>query len=418
MTPRLIIVSLLPLVDSFRPAPLLLSQHCAPRAARALASALESDESSAAASHDDDGDEYESVFQCEFCEFESQVEAEVVECETACMQRAAAANAADATAAADSEADAAGAAVGAGARHRAGFVSILGIPNVGKSTLLNALVGERLSIMTSKPQTTRHRIMGILNGDDYQIVYSDTPGVLLPQYKLQEGMMAFVRSSVNDADVLILVVDIFQDAFPDEQLLRQLRSSPAAMLVLLNKVDLLADDAPNVEQRRAELGTSEELLQRWGTEFPDATVLPMAAREGEGVGDVLKYVLALMPEHPPYFPKDELSDKPERFFASEFLREAIFEQYREEVPYSCEVVVDSFKETDEIIRIRANIFVSHDSQKGIVIGHKGTALKKVGIASRKRLEDFFRKQVFLETRVKVKKNWREDEGALAGFGYL
>ena len=244
--------------------------------------------------------------------------------------------------------------------HRAGFVSILGIPNVGKSTLMNALIGEQLSIATSKPQTTRQRIMGILNGDDYQIVCSDTPGVLLPQYKLQEGMMRFVRSSINDADVLMLVVDVFQTGFPDEQVLRQLRGSSSSLLVLVNKVDLLSDGSPLSEQRRAELGTVEELLQRWRSEFPDATVLPLSARKGEGIDDILSYILALMPKHPPYFPKDELSDKPERFFAAEFLREAIFEHYREEIPYSCEVEVSSFKESDKIIRIGATIYVSHD----------------------------------------------------------
>ena len=370
-----------------------------------LASALIADDQNSVEDNNGGGSEEIVVFQCEYCDFESENKAEVEAHEAACVN-----NPSAVAAPPPPPNEVRG--------HRAGFVSILGIPNVGKSTLMNALVGEQLSIATSKPQTTRHRIMGILNGNDYQIVWSDTPGVLLPQYKLQEGMMNFVLSSINDADVLILVVDIFQDAFPNEQILRQLRSSPAALLVLLNKVDLITDDAPNVEQRRAELGTTEQLQQRWATEFPDATVLPMSAKKGIGVDDVLRYVLALMPEHPPYFPKDELSDKPERFFASEFLREAIFEQYRDEVPYSCEVVVDAFKETDEMIRIRADIFVSHESQKGIVIGAGGAALKKLGIAARKRLEDFFCKQVYLETRVKVMKNWREDEGALAKFGYL
>ena len=217
--------------------------------------------------------------------------------------------------------------------HRAGFVSILGVPNVGKSTLLNALIGERLSITTPKAQTTRQRILGIVNGDEYQIVYSDTPGVLLPQYRLQEGMMASVRSSVHDADVLLLVVDIFQESFPDEQILRQLRSSSASLLVLLNKVDLLRDDSPKVEARRARLGTAEQLLERWSNEFPEATVLPLAARQGDGVEEVLERVRALLPEHPPFYPKDQMTDRPERFFAAEFLREAIFEQYHEEVPY-------------------------------------------------------------------------------------
>ena len=235
-----------------------------------------------------------------------------------------------------------------GGKHRAGFVSILGVPNVGKSTLMNAIVGERLSIATSKAQTTRHRILGLHNGVDeqdveYQIVYSDTPGVLLPQYKLQEGMMNFVRTSIIDADVLLLVVDIFQEdiSLPDEKIMRQLRAASAALIVLVNKVDLLDEDlSPKTADRlRASLGTSEEIQQRWKAEFPEATVLPVAARGGLGVDEVLRYVVALLPEHPPYFPKDQLTDKPERFFAAEMLREQIFESYSQEVPYSCEVSV-------------------------------------------------------------------------------
>ena len=328
--------------------------------------------------------------------------------------------------------------------HRAGFVSILGVPNVGKSTLMNQMLGERLSIATSKAQTTRHRIMGIDNGPSHQIVYSDTPGMLRPQYKLQEGMMSFVRSSVVDADVVLLVVDIFQDdieaAFPDEKILRALKGSPAALIVLLNKVDLIDEaaaaagstpDAMDLEgespaearraakraERQRELGTVEELLQRWRDEFPGSTVLPVSARRGYGVEEVLKRCVALLPEHPPYYDKEQLTDKPERFFAAEFLREAIFEQYHEEVPYSCECRVEAFKESDDLIKVRAVIFVSHESQKGIVIGKKGSALKKVGIAARARLEDFFQKQVYLETRVKVRPNWRQDPSSLAEFGY-
>ena len=236
-----------------------------------------------------------------------------------------------------------------GAPHRAGFVSILGVPNVGKSTLMNSLLGEKLSIATSKAQTTRHRIMGIDNGPDHQIVYSDTPGMLRPQYKLQEGMMSFVRSSVVDADVVLLVVDIFQDladAFPDEKVLRALRGTPAAVLVLLNKVDLLADPsshpeehtperaarlAKKVEDRRLEYGSVEELEQKWRDEFPGSTVLPISAKRESGIDEVLRHCVALLPEHPPFYDKDQLTDKPERFFAAEFLREAIFEQYHEEV---------------------------------------------------------------------------------------
>lgn len=302
--------------------------------------------------------------------------------------------------------------------HRAGFVGIIGVPNVGKSTLLNTLMGERLSIVTSKAQTTRHRIMGLLNGEDYQVVYSDTPGVLLPQYKLQEGMMRFVRSSIIDADVLLVVVDIFQTSFPDEQVLRQLRSSPAALLILINKIDLLRDGSPITKERRQALGTEDQLVQRWKEEFPGATVLPIAAKSKVGTDGVLERVIALMPRHPPYFPKDQMSDKPEKFFAAEMLREAIFENYQQEIPYSCEVAVQSFKETDQIIRIACNIYVAHESQKGIVIGHKGSALKRVGSRCRHRMEAFFAKRIHLETRVKVRSSWREDESALREFGYI
>jgi len=305
-----------------------------------------------------------------------------------------------------------------GSRHRAGFVSILGVPNVGKSTLLNKLVGEKLSITTSKAQTTRHRIMGILNGDDYQIVYSDTPGVLLPHYKLQEGMMRFVRSSIIDADVLLLVVDVFQESFPDEKILRQLRSSPAAMLVLLNKVDLLGDGSPLTKERRAAIGTEEVLIERWRTEFPGASVLSLSARQGRGLDAVMERLMAVLPEHPPFFPKDQLTDKPQRFFAAEMLRESIFELYSQEVPYSCEVAVRAFKESEELIRIQAEIYVAQESQKGILIGNKGSAIKRVGVRTRKQMETFFQKQVHLETRVKVRKAWREDEVALREFGYL
>ena len=253
----------------------------------------------------------------------------------------------------------------AASQHRAGFVSIIGLPNVGKSTLMNALVGEKLSITCSKAQTTRHRIMGILSGDDYQIVYSDTPGVLIPQYKLQEGMMRFVQGSINDADVIVVVVDIFQDSTFDEKLLRQLRSSTAALLVLLNKVDLLPDEEVDEAGTAAEdgsgaqrsrrvttnaLGSQEELVARWEAEF-DATVLPISARYGEGLDAVLERIKALLPVHPPFYPKDQLSDKPEKFFAAEMMREAIFGHYSQEIPYSCEVAVTRFKEGDEMIRI-------------------------------------------------------------------
>ena len=321
------------------------------------------------------------------------------------------------------------------ADHRAGFVSIVGKPNVGKSTLMNAILGTRLSIITSKAQTTRHRIMGIMNGDDYQIVYSDTPGVLIPQYKLQEGMMRFVQGSINDADVIVVVVDIFQDSSFDEKLLRQLRSSTAALLVLLNKVDLMpaeeaaedededgaAEDGSGAKRSRRvttnALGSQDELVARWEAEF-DATVLPISARYGEGLDAVLERIKALLPVHPPFYPKDQLSDKPEKFFAAEMMREAIFGHYSQEIPYSCEVAVTSFKEGDEMIKISCEIYCAADSQKGIIIGKGGKALKAVGTKARGRMEAFFGKKVFLETRVKVSKSWRNDESALADFGYL
>lgn len=305
------------------------------------------------------------------------------------------------------------------ATHRAGFVSILGVPNVGKSTLMNALVGERLSITTPKAQTTRHRIMGILNAEDYQIVYSDTPGVLLPHYKLQEGMMRFVLSSINDADVLLLVVDVFQTEFADDKVLRALRASPAALIVLVNKIDLLREGPTALSaEKRAKLGTEEDVLARWRAEFPGASVLPISARQNVGTEELFERVSALLPLHPPFFPKDQMTDKPERFFASEMLRGAIFELYSQEVPYSCEVLIGSFKEKQDIIRITAEICVGSESQKGIVIGAKGAAIKRVGIRARKRMEEFFLKKVHLETRVKVRKGWREDESALREFGYL
>ena len=329
----------------------------------------------------------------------------------------------------------------AGPPHRAGFVSIVGKPNVGKSTLMNAILGERLSIITSKAQTTRHRIMGIMNGDDYQIVYSDTPGVLIPQYKLQEGMMRFVQGSINDADVVVVVVDIFQDSSFDEKLLRQLSSSTAALIVLLNKVDLLPSEAATGEEQggtptksggrtggtsgaprsrrvtRNALGSQAELVARWEAEF-DATVLPISAQYGEGLDAVLARIKALLPVHPPFYPKDQLSDKPERFFASEMMREAIFGHYQQEIPYSCEVAVTSFKESDALVEIACEIYVAADSQKGIVIGKGGKALKAVGTKARERMESFFGKKVFLVTRVKVSKSWRNDELVLASFGYL
>ena len=289
--------------------------------------------------------------------------------------------------------------------HRAGFVSIIGKPNVGKSTLMNVLVGERLSIITSKAQTTRHRIMGILNGDDFQLVYSDTPGIIQPKYELHNAMMSFVYSSLEDADVILFVTDIYEK-HDEEPVVERLRRAETPVIVLVNKID------------QAEQTEVEAKLAYWREQLPNAAeVLAISALNALGTERVLELVLERLPEHPPYYPKDELTDKPERFFAAEMIREKIFKLYKKEVPYSCEVGVEEFKEDDKIIRIRATIYVERASQKGIIIGHKGEALKKVGTWAREEMEKFFGKQVFLETHVKVNENWRTDPKALSRFGY-
>ena len=302
--------------------------------------------------------------------------------------------------------------------HRAGFVSIVGYPNVGKSTLMNSLLDSKLAIATPKPGTTRHRILGIMNGPDYQLVYSDTPGLVLPQYKLHQGMMAAVKGSLVDADVVLLTVDVFQNEFEDEAILRQINRLSAPLIVALNKVDMLKPGSKLSHSTRAQMMTQDERLDFWRQRFPGASVLPVSAYYNEGTDALLQRMLAFLPEHEPFFPKDQISDRPERFFAAEMVREAIFTAYRQEVPYSCEVVVTSFKELDEIIRIKATIFVSSESQKGIVIGKGGAALKAVGTRARKVMENFFVKKVYLETGVKVKRAWREDESALREFGYI
>lgn len=291
-----------------------------------------------------------------------------------------------------------------GGKHKAGFVSIVGKPNVGKSTLMNQLVGERLSIITSKAQTTRHRIMGILSGDDFQVVYSDTPGILTPQYELHKSMMRFVATSLEDADVIVFVTDLYEK-FEDEALLQRVRKAEVPVLFVLNKTDL------------GKGSQVHDKLAYW-KEFFDATEdFTISALTGDGVPELFAALLKHLPEHPPYFPKDEFTDKPERFFAEEIIREKIFLNYKKEVPYSCEVVVEEFKEDEQIIRMRALIFVERNSQKGILIGHKGSALKKVGMESRKDMETFFQKKVHLETHVKVEPDWRKKENKLKGFGY-
>lgn len=289
--------------------------------------------------------------------------------------------------------------------HKSGFVNIIGNPNVGKSTLMNALVGERLSIITSKAQTTRHRIMGIVNGDDFQIVYSDTPGILNPKYKLQESMLKFVDMAFTDADVILYVTDIKETMDKNEKYLDKLSQTEIPILLLVNKVDLSHQD---------EL---EKIVEQWHTLLPKAEILPISAKEKFNLGPLFDKILTLLPEGPAYYPKDELTDKNERFFVEEIIREKILLLYQKEIPYSVEVVVESFKEDEKIIRINADIYVMRNSQKGIIIGHKGEMLKKVGSEARKDLEAFFDKKVYLEVFVKVRKEWRDNNNMLKKFGY-
>ena len=290
--------------------------------------------------------------------------------------------------------------------HRSGFVNIIGNPNVGKSTLMNALVGERLSIITSKAQTTRHRIMGIVNGEDFQIVYSDTPGILKPNYKLQESMMKFVRGAVSDADVILYVTDtVEQPSERNSEILEKIALSGIPVLLIINKIDLTTQEK------------LEELVTYWQQRLPQATVIPASAREGFNIGGIFDRILSLLPEGEPFYPKDTLTDKTLRFFASEIIREKILLTYDKEIPYCCEIEIDSYKEETAIDRISATIYVARDSQKGIVIGHKGEKLKKVGQAARQDLERFLDKKVFLQLFVKVNDDWRNSDRQLRRFGY-
>ena len=289
--------------------------------------------------------------------------------------------------------------------HKAGFVNIVGNPNVGKSTLMNLLVGERISIATFKAQTTRHRIMGILNTDDMQIVFSDTPGVLKPNYKLQESMLNFSESALVDADVLLYVTDTQEKTDKNADFLEKVRNVKVPVLLLINKID---------QSDQKSLG---DIVAKWHSLLPAAEILPISAKNKFGVDMLLKRIKELLPESPAYFDKDQLTDKPARFFVSEIIREKILLYYDKEIPYSVEVRVESFKESASSIHIRAIIYVERDSQKGIIIGHQGVALKKVGSESRKALERFFDKKVFLETYVKVDKDWRNSEKELDSFGY-
>lgn len=290
--------------------------------------------------------------------------------------------------------------------HKAGFVNIIGNPNAGKSTLMNALVGERLSIITSKAQTTRHRIMGIVNGEDFQIVYSDTPGIIKPNYKMQEGMMQFVGTALADADVLLLVIDLTDESPIEDSMYEKIRRSPVPVLVLLNKTDMVRREI--IDERK----------KFWAAEFPKSELIEVSALKQENTGLVFERVLQILPEHPAYFDKNDLTDKPERFFVAEIIREKILELYEQEIPYSCEVVVEDFRESETLVKIRANIFVSRESQKGILLGHQGKAIKNLGTRARLDIEKFLQKKVFLELFVKVDKDWRNSERELKRFGYL
>lgn len=289
--------------------------------------------------------------------------------------------------------------------HKSGFVNIIGNPNVGKSTLMNAMVGEKLSIITSKMQTTRHRIKGIVNGEDFQIVYSDTPGILKPVYKLQESMLKFVDTALIDADVLLYVTDMVEDFEKNTEYLEKIKSAEVPVIVLINKIDL--SDQPKVTQ----------LIERWKTLIPNAEIIPISAKEKFNLDYVFNRILANLPEGMPYFPKDELTDRNERFFVQEIIREKILLFYEKEVPYSVEVEVETFKDEENLLSIGAVIYVARDTQKGIIIGHQGQALKKVGKEARLDMEEFFGKKVFLQLYVKVAKDWRDKESQLRNFGY-
>ncbi len=289
--------------------------------------------------------------------------------------------------------------------HKAGFVNIIGNPNVGKSTLMNALVGERLSIITQKAQTTRHRILGIVNEEDYQIIFSDTPGIIKPAYALQESMMDFVKLAFEDADILIYMVEIGEKGLKDERFFNKINTTKIPVLILLNKIDK---------------STQEFVLEQvayWKEQLPEAEIYPISALEKFNLQTVFDRIVALLPESPPFYPKDQLTDKTERFFVDETIREKILLHYKKEIPYSVEVDTEEFVEEEKIIRIRSIIMVERDTQKGILIGHKGAALKRVGSEARRDLEKFFQKKIFLELYVKVNKNWRNNEQQLKRFGY-
>lgn len=289
--------------------------------------------------------------------------------------------------------------------HKSGFVSIIGNPNVGKSTLMNALVGKELSIITHKAQTTRHRILGIVNGEDFQMVLSDTPGVIKPAYEMQTSMMNFVKEALVDADVLIYMVTPEEKELKEEQFFEKIKKTKAPLYILINKIDQITQEA------------LEKAVSHWETLFPNAKVLPISALTGFYIPDLLQILISELPSSPAYFPKDQLTDKPERFFVNEAIREQILAHYSKEIPYAVEVVTEEFLEDPKIIRIRAIVMVERETQKGIIIGHKGSALKRVGIGARKSLQQFFGKKIHLELYVKVSKNWRSSAQQLKRFGY-
>lgn len=289
--------------------------------------------------------------------------------------------------------------------HRSGFINIIGNPNVGKSTLMNNLVGEKLSIITSKAQTTRHRILGIVNGDNFQLIFSDTPGIIKPSYELQDSMMDFVKSALEDADVLLYMVEIGEKSIKDSEVHDKIQSAKIPTIILLNKIDL---------------STQEDIKNQiniWSNQYPDTEIYPVSALNNFNTEKVINRIIELIPESPAYFPKDQLTDKPERFFVNEKLREKILLYYNKEIPYSVEVQTEEFKEEESIIRIRSLILVERESQKGIIIGHNGVALKKIGSKARIDLEKFFGKKIFIELHVKVSKNWRSNSNQLRKFGY-
>ncbi|MDA0356634.1 MAG: GTPase Era [Bacteroidetes bacterium] len=289
--------------------------------------------------------------------------------------------------------------------HKSGFVNIIGNPNVGKSTLMNAFVGERLSIITSKAQTTRHRILGIVNGEDFQVILSDTPGIIKPAYELQSAMMDFVKTALDDADILVYMVEIGETSLKDESFFSRITSAKIPVLLLINKID-----TTNQEQLETQVGYWQNLV-------PNAEVYPISALENFQVEVVFGRILEHLPEAPPFYPKDQLTDKPERFFVNEAIRERILQYYKKEIPYAVEVDTEEFFESDDIIRIRSVIMAERETQKGILIGHKGVALKRVGVGARQSLEKFFGKQIHLELYVKVNKNWRNNSNQLKRFGY-